>query len=226
MFRIVVAASLVLSPSTPVSHGDHIQAIDTPRARKEVQSGVTTYTDSRNGVSFRYPSAWKAQTQFGYVPAALAQSEQVKLIAGFGYEVGGFPREQVGRPYAETNLEGFGVVYAAVRSPNRMACESISTSISGTSKFRTVLMGSHALTVRKTASSGMMQSNSGTLYVLYLRPNCFFFETAIAKATASSETGRDPDAKQTHTIEALLLKVVKSVHFNHTEAPLLSADAP
>jgi hypothetical protein len=50
-----------------------------------------TYTDRLHGVTFRYPSVWRAETQFGYHPPALTMSVE-RPIAGFGYEEGGFPR--------------------------------------------------------------------------------------------------------------------------------------
>lgn len=53
--------------------------------------------------------------QSGYHPPALTQYEP-KPIAGFGYDEGGLPREDKRGPYARTTLEGFGIVYSAVRA--------------------------------------------------------------------------------------------------------------
>src|SRR5271168_1777101 len=86
-----------------------------PLTLKQVWTLDSTYADREHGVTFRYPSTWKATTQFGYHPPALTASQGAP-IAGFGYSEGGFPRDTIVGPYAGTNLEGFGIVYSAVPS--------------------------------------------------------------------------------------------------------------
>lgn len=153
-----------------------------PFTLTQVWTFDATYTDQRHGVTFRYPSAWKAENQFGYHLPGLAQS-QVEPIAGFGYEAGGFPRERVIGPYSGTNLEGFGVVYSAVATADAAECESKASSLSLRPEHRVVTLHGRSFTEHETGGAGMSQSISGKLYTTYVRPTCYLFETDVAEAS-------------------------------------------
>ena len=116
-----------------------------------------TYNDPQHGVSFRYPAVWQATTQFANHPPALTQSDAVKPIAGFGYSEGGFPRKQLVGPYGRTNLEGVGIVYAAVPAASAAACKATAKSVSGSPEGLPVTFGERSFSVYKTESAGMSQ---------------------------------------------------------------------
>jgi hypothetical protein len=173
-----------------------------------------TYSDPQHGVSFRYPSVWKARTQFGYVSPALTESDE-KPVAGFGYEEGSIPRSGVIGPYSATNLEGFGVLYSAVPAVNAIACEaaasSLATSLSE-AKRRAVFLGGRSFSEYDIDQSAMSQSNYGKLYATYLHPTCFFFETDMAVLEGGGSGGDQIlTPEQLRTIEIHLLDIMKSV---------------
>jgi hypothetical protein len=85
---------------------------------------ATYYAEQQHGVTFRYPSVWGSTKQFGHHPPALTESGTAKLVAGFGYSEGGYPRDRIVGPYTGTNLEGFGLVYSAVQAASATECES------------------------------------------------------------------------------------------------------
>ena len=167
-----------------------------------------TYSDQQHGVTFRYPHIWKPTAQFGYHSPALT-SQTPKPIAGFGYEEGGFPRERVVGPYSTTNLEGFGIVYAAGPAANTADCEARATSISETPQHRTVVFGGRAFSQRETGEAGMSQSNSGKLYAAYVHPTCYLFETDVAMASIDDVGGLT--SAQLRSIDTHLLEIMKSV---------------
>jgi hypothetical protein len=170
-----------------------------------------TYTDPRHGVTFRYPSVWKPENQFGYIPPALTQSLN-EPIAGFGYAEDGFPREGVIGPYSATNLEGFGIVYSAVATANTGECESKASSLASTPEHRVVRLHGRTFTVRETGGAGMSQSNSGKLYATYVRPTCYLFETDVAAASmAALEDISALTPAQEHFIDTHLFNIMKSV---------------
>lgn len=167
-------------------------------------------------MTFRYPSAWKAATQFGYHPPALTESDVAKPIAGFGYEEGSFPRDHIVGPYSANNLEGFGIVYSAIPAANASACETTASSLAETKtpEHRPVIFNGRSFSEHHTGQAGMSQSNSGRLYAIYVRPTCYLFETDVAVSsgalTIDSVQTLSPD--QLRVIEDGLLKIMKSVH--------------
>jgi hypothetical protein len=188
-----------------------------PFTLTQVWTFDATYTDQRHGVSFRYPSVWKPENQFGYVPPALTQSQD-EPIAGFGYEEGGFPRERVIGPYSATNLEGFGVVYSAVATANSAECESKASSLSSTAEHRVVRFHRRFFTEHETGGAGMSQSNSGKLYATYVRPTCYLFETDVAEASMGAlEDISALTPAQEHFIETHLFDIMKSVRIEPPE---------
>jgi hypothetical protein len=163
--NVVVAwASLLLVPSR-AHPGQAAGAPAKPPTLTQVWTLDATYHDPEHGVSFRYPSAWKAGMQFGYHPPALTQADHTAPIAGFGYQEGGFPREGSGGPYWQTNLEGFGVVYSAVPGANMAACESRAAAVADVPAHTRTVIGGRTFSVYETAEAGMSQSTSGKLYV-------------------------------------------------------------
>jgi hypothetical protein len=176
-----------------------------------------TYTDPVRGVAFRHPSVWKAETEFGYHPGALALSTP---IAGFGYEEGGFPRDSVVGPYTKTNLEGFGIVYSAVPVKDSAACDAWASSAANgddspsanAGKHRRAVFGGRSFSTYEYVQAGMSQETSGELYATYARGICYLFETDVA--TASPGSLDDIDAltpAQNRGIDRHLLEIMKSV---------------
>jgi hypothetical protein len=170
-----------------------------------------TYTDRLHGVTFRYPSVWRAEKQFGYHSPALTTSVE-KPIAGFGYEEGGFPRGQVVGTYSTTNLEGFGIVYSAVPTANVTECESLATSLSDEPKHRTIVFGNRLFSERRIGQAGMSQSIFGSLYTTYVRPTCYLFETDVAVASPAVLNHISAlTPAQLKSIDTHLLSIMKSV---------------
>jgi hypothetical protein len=185
-----------------------------PLTLKEVWVLDATYTDQEHGVTFRYPSVWKAATQFGYHPPALTESDVAKPIAGFGYEEGGFPRDHIAGPYSANNLEGFGIVYSAIPAANASACETTASSPAETKtpEHRPVIFNGRSFSEHHTGQAGMSQSNSGRLYAIYVRPTCYLFETDVAVSSGTMDSVQTLSPDQLRFIEDGLLKIMKSVH--------------
>ncbi len=171
-----------------------------------------TYTDPQHGVTFRYPSAWEATTQFAYHPPALTESGTAKPIAGFGYSERGFPREGVVGPYTQTNLEGFGIVYSAVPAASGAECESKAASVSDSNKHSHIVLGHRSFSAYETGETFMSQSISGTLYVTYASHTCYLFETDVAAVSLGVvDDVQGLTLAQGRYIEARLLDIMKSV---------------
>jgi len=219
-FRIVLSASfsLLLLSSAFGQEGMQTSAPSTkPFTLTQVWNSDATYTDQRHGVAFRYPSVWKPENQFGYIPPALTQSQD-EPIAGFGYEEGGFPRERVIGPYSATNLEGFGVVYLAVATADAAECESKASSLSSTPEHRVVTLRGRSFSEHETGGAGMSQSISGKLYATYVRPTCYLFETAVAEASMGAlEDISALTLAQRHSIDRHLFDIMKSVRIVRLE---------
>lgn len=171
-----------------------------------------TYADAEHGVTFRYPSRWDSMLQFGYHPPALTQSEP-KPIAGFGYEEGGFPRENKPGPYAGTTLEGFGMVYSAVPVADSAACDAKAADVSGGTKQSQAIFGGRSFSVFETEGAGMSQSMEGKLYATYVQPTCYLFETNMAMGgSAAEEAGvKALTQQQSSFIDEHLLAMMRSV---------------
>jgi hypothetical protein len=220
--RALVFASLVPLLLTAIYDLEGEQASTSPAkplTLKEVWALDATYTDQQHGVTFRYPSVWKAAMQVGYHPPALTESDVAKPIAGFGYEEGSFPRDHIVGPYTANNLEGFGIVYSAIPAVNASACEATASSIvetqpqTQTPEHRPVIFNGRSFSEYHTGEEGMSQSTSGRLYAIYVRPTCYLFETDVAVSSAALEEiaqALSPD--QMRFIEDGLLKIMKSVH--------------
>jgi hypothetical protein len=104
---------VVQSPAT--SKQTESSSTSKPPTLAQVWTLDATYSDPAHGVTFRYPSVWQATSQFAYWPPALKDSF-APPIAGFAHDEGGFPRDQIIGPYSATNLEGFGIVYSAIKA--------------------------------------------------------------------------------------------------------------
>jgi len=158
-----------------------------PLTLEQIWTMDATYSDDQHGVTFRYPSFWKATTWFGYHPPALKSRMESKPVAGFGYLLeDGFPRSQLLGPYSATNLEGFGIVYSAIPTASAAECDAKASSVSETSDAHRptgLVFGDRSFSVRETGEQGMSQSTSGKLYATYARPICYMFETDLAMAS-------------------------------------------
>jgi hypothetical protein len=164
-------------------------AADSPKpyTMAQVWTLDATYTDAQHGVTFRYPSVWKAGTEFGYHPGALAMATP---IAGFGFEEDGFPRDRPRGPYAKNNVEGFGILYSAVAAASSRACEDSATGVVGdyaggkdTSPPKHVVFGGRRFSDRQIAEAGMSQSTSGELYATWAKGTCYLFEIDLSMAS-------------------------------------------
>ena len=175
------------------------------------------YRDTRHGVTFRYPSVWKAETQFGYHAPALSEAE-LKPIAGFGYEEGGFPRDGAVGPYSATNLEGVGIVYSAQPTDKISACRSMAAGIAGSASYKTVRLGGRLFSLYATGEAGMSQFVAGDLYATYADHTCFLFETSVAAASAKDNDVQELRTEQDRYIAAHLLGIMKTVRIVPPEA--------
>jgi hypothetical protein len=170
-----------------------------------------TYEDAQHGVSFRYPSTWKPGTQFGNVPPVLS-TEATTPNAGFGYSEGGFPRNRVVGPYSKTNLEGFGIVYAAQPAASPAACEATAASLAATPGHSTVVLSNRSYSAYQTGGAGMSQSFSGNLYATYIQGTCYLFETGMGSVAPGVVDGvRALTPAQVRSIEAHLFDILKTV---------------
>ena len=213
MFRTLAAASLVClyGAAAVTGGGDALATSARPFTLKEVWALDATYVDQTHGVIFRYPSIWKAETQFGYHPPALIEREGSKPTAGFGYEEGGFPRGHIFGPYSSTNLEGFGIVYSAVSAANASACETEASSVSEAHEHRAVAVGKRSFSEYDTGEGGMSQSNWGRLYATYSRATCYLFETDIATSSGALDEFRSLSPEELDFINEHLFGIIESV---------------
>jgi hypothetical protein len=214
MLRALPTASLILLLVVQTSGQDPTQ-IPAPPAKPLTLTQVwtldATYTDQQHGVTFRYPSAWEATTQFAYHPPALTVSEATP-IAGFGYSEGGFPRVRIVGPYAGTNLEGVGIVYSAVPVTSAAKCEAKAASLSDSPKHSHVILGHRSFSVYETGEGGMSQSIEGELYAAYVGSTCYLFETDVAMASpAALDNIQALTPAQLRDINVHLLNIMKSV---------------
>lgn len=177
----------------------------------QVWTPDATYTDHQHGVTFRYPSAWEATTQFAYHPPALTVSEATP-IAGFGYSEGGFPRDRIVGPYAGTNLEGVGIVYSAVPAASAAECEAKAASLSDSPKHSRVIFGHRSFSVYEIGEAGMSQSIAGEFYATYVGSTCYLFETDVAVASPGAlDDIQALTPAQISYIDIHLLDIMKSV---------------
>lgn len=184
-----------------------------PPSLEQIWKMDATYRDAEHGVAFRYPSVWLADTQLAYVPPALSIPSDVKPIAGFAYELGGFPRDRPLGPYATTNLEGFGVVYSAIAKGSPAECRAFAESLSKTPQSHTAVIADRSFWVYQTFNFGMMQSTSGKLYATYTNHLCYLFETDVAATSAGEELEniRQLTPAECRFIDQQLLNIMKSV---------------
>ena len=210
MLSVVVALSLA-SFLTGQSFGQTAPEPAKPLTLARVWRLDATYTDPRHGVSFRYPSTWKATTQFAYHPPALTGSD-AKPIAGFGYSEGGFPRQAIVGPYTKTNLEGVGIMYSALPAGSAAECNAKAALLANEHGHTTAVFGGRSFSVYATGEGGMSQSISGKLYVTYAQSTCYLFETDVAVASPGVLDNIPALTKaQFDSIEAYLLEMMKSV---------------
>ena len=215
MLQVLLATSLALLPVAQPSAQGPGQTPSKPAkllSLAQVWTMNGTYNDPQHGVSFRYPAVWQATTQFANHPPALTQSDAVKPIAGFGYSEGGFPRKQLVGPYGRTNLEGVGIVYAAVPAASAAACKATAKSVSGSPEGLPVTFGERSFSVYKTESAGMSQSISGNLYATYAGANCYLFETDVAVVSPGVvDNIQVLTPPQLSFIDSHLVDIIKSV---------------
>ena len=216
MFRALFATSFTLL-LLGQGHGQAPTLPTKPLTLAQVWTLNATYNDQQHGVTFHYPSSWKAAIQFGYHPPALTQSDEAKPIAGFAYSEGGFPRAAIVGPYAGANLEGFGVVYSVVAAASRAECEARASKLAEeteASEIETssVAFGNRSFATYETGEAGMSQSISGKLYATYAKSTCYLFETGLATASPGAvETIKALTPAQIRFIDAHLLAIMKTV---------------
>ncbi len=177
---------------------------------------TTTYADPAHGVTFRYPAAFKPTTQFSYIPPLLKQSETVKPVAGFGYSLGGFPRTDFSGAYANTNLEGFGIAYAAVESANQKTCRATADSIAQLAPNAEPpaheTINGRPFLVYPTGQEDMMKRLFGSLYATWTNRTCYLVETETGTVSPGVVDGVDSlTPQQSAAIDAGLLRIVHSL---------------
>ena len=154
---------LILAPAAAARGQQTPARFSKPLTLAQVWNLDAIYRDAEHGVTFRYPSVWRAETEFGYVPPALSRPSSEKPIAGFAYEEGGFPRDEVVGPYSKTNLEGFGIVYSVIRAEGPAKCKAFAASLSETPKPHTARLAGRSFWVYEISDQAMMQATSGRL---------------------------------------------------------------
>jgi len=185
-----------------------------PLTLTQVWALDATYTDHQHGVTFRYPSSWKATKQFAYHPPALTLSDATP-IAGFGYDEGSFPHDRIVGPYSKTNLEGVGIVYSAVPAASASKCEAKAAALTDVPKHSQVILGHRFFFVYETGEAGMSQSIEGKLYAAYVGATCYLFETDVATASMDPLDGIQAlRPAQIRDIYRHLLSIMKSVRIS------------
>jgi hypothetical protein len=216
MIRNLLAALLVPAPAGPRYSHNVVRQVPVPTTKPLSQAQVwktdAAYTDPQHGVTFRYPSTWKAETQFGFHAPALTDSDQ-QPIAGFGYEEpDNSQHPDATGPYSGTNLEGFGIVYSAASAVNANECDARAAKVGDAPKHRTVMFYGRSFAEYETGEAGMSQSNDGNLYATYVQPFCYLFETDEATVSPSAmDVPKALSSAQEHFIHAHLLDIMKSV---------------
>jgi hypothetical protein len=212
VYRALAAAALTLLFVVPSSGLPQIsEQSGKPLTLDEVWTLDRTYRDDQHGVSFRYPSTWVADAEFGYQPPALALLS-APPVARFGYREGGFPRGPITGPYAETNLEGVGFTYSIVPVTSAAKCDSVAASLSYSPEHSRVTFAHRSFSEYRTGQGGMSQYIEGKLYAAYVRPNCYLFETDVATASpAALDNIPALTPTQSRDIDAYLLDIMKTV---------------
>ena len=181
-----------------------------PVTQAELWKLDATYRDPTLGVTFQYPSAWKAMTEWAYHPPALKDSF-APPIAEFAYD-GGFSNDRIIGPYSSTNLEGFGIEYSAIKSESAAKCQEMAASLAERPGHQSVVFGGRSYSVYETGEAGMNQWIYGSLYTTFAKHTCFLFETDVAEASESIlDNVHGLTAAQLRFIEAHLREVMKSV---------------
>ncbi len=214
MLQALLAAAMALLPAAqPSAQGLEIPTEPAkPLTLAQAWTLNRTYNDPQHGVSFRYPAAWQATSQFAYHPPALTQSDVAKPIAAFGYSEGGFPRKRLVGPYGETNLEGVSIVYSAVPAAGMAECNAKAASVSGSPEGLPVKFGDRSFSVYETGSAGMSQSSSGKIYAIYGGPTCYLFETDVAVVSPGVvDNIQALTPAQLSFIDSHLVDIIKSV---------------
>ncbi len=185
-------------------------AAEQPYTMAQVWTLDANYHDTQHGVTFRYPSVWKPETEFGYNPGALSVA---KPIAGFGFEEGGFPRDAAIGPYTNSNVEGFGVVYAAVKASSAAACEERASSVAGdrAGSAKHAVFGKRSFSDREIGEAGMSQGTTGELYSTWARGTCYMFEIDLAMALGMLEDEEPLTPVQKRAIWRHLTAIMKTV---------------
>ena len=198
-FLVLLALPLALPAQEPVQRRLTLAQVWTLDA---------IYTDPQHGVTFRYPSTWQAEMQFGYNAPALTESGDFQPIAGFSYQEG----YTAAGPYMDTNLQGFGVVYAAIPTASAAECDTKAIALTEFPKRSRIVLGGRRFSAYFASESGMSQSISGELYATFAQGTCYLFETDMTDAsTQVLEDVRGLTRAQVRGISANLLKIMKSV---------------
>lgn len=170
------------------------------------------FTDSEHGVTFRYPSVWKAGTDFAYHPPVLTNSDDAKIVAAFGYDTMDPPPGGPSNPYAGTDLEGFGFTYATADASNRTQCEEMAATLADKKNHKTILIGRRPFSNYEVAQAGMSQSTGGDLYVTFAGATCYFFETDTGWiAPGVADDAKTLPERQSGYIQDQLFKIMNSV---------------
>lgn len=208
-------SALVLPPLLVLNSANGARPESSPTGRPLTLAQVwtldATYSDPAHGVTFRYPSTWRATKEFAYHPPVLENSF-APPIAEFAHEEGGFPRDKIVGPYSSTNLEAVGILYSAINAASASKCREMAYSLSNSPRHSsTVSLGGRSFSVFETGEAGMSQSTSISLYVTYSNHTCFLFETDVALADEDAADLPGLTTSQLRYIFAHLESIMKSV---------------
>jgi len=177
---------------------------------------LTTYYDPGYGVSFTYPSEWKADPKLGWylgtdiLHAFAKESEAPQALAKVGFWNTGIGT------YAGTILDGVEFVYFVVPDTTKDACYArltgfLGTSAAGRRPSRTTIHGVNYLHF-ESGDVGLGHSAGRDIYAGYLEDRCYLFEAGI-----HSEPGSDRrilTKEQNNELRARLNAVMQSVQIS------------
>jgi len=170
---------------------------------------LTTYTDSKNGVSFQYPSVWKPVASPADYGQSLVRENSNNISPVFAVEF-----SQEGNLYDKTNLEGLAYVYFATPSPNITACATLGDVNQGQPPRPTNTTINGLRFQHSTGGDGgMSQWMASDAYSIYRNGTCFIFEEIFKTVNAQVAGKRDLTKAQTTALQRHLDAITQSIVF-------------
>ena len=172
---------------------------------------LSAYRDKATGVSFRYPSVWKAafpNNQNGYLPPAISDSSLVEMR-----EMVFFPPD--GNLYEKTNLQQLSFAFGVARVESAAACSSmVAKNQERTGPVRTVTKDGQIFTEIKGGDAAMSHRLQFTLSSTWHSGECLVFEQDEATiAPFVQESKRVLSVREEAALQRHLHAVFESVSF-------------